>query len=284
MNKYVKVSILSFIALIVFIVLFSSIVKVKEGQVAVVYSPSGGAKEVLNPGWSFIYPWEDITIYPTKVQIVNTSISVTTNDGKKITMPVRYEMKVDKAKVLDIFKELGSQDIEQLQEGYLYQRLFKASRETISKFSVVDIYGTKTSEASAKVTEAMAESSKGLGFIIADVTLGTPELDQATQVAIDARVKAAQELEQLQLEQKIASETAKKNAIEAQGKAEKDLIDAQGEAAAAIAIAEGEAKANKILSQSVTQQLIDLNVSKARLEHGWVTVNGVGQAIVDTTK
>src|SRR5690606_10803376 len=106
------------------------------------------------------------------------------NDGKSISMPVSYEMKVDRTKVLDIFGELGSQNVEQIQEGYLYQKLFRASRATVSGYSVLDIYGTKTTEASAKVTELMAEDVAKLGFIVTNVTLGTPELDADTEAAI----------------------------------------------------------------------------------------------------
>lgn len=243
--------------------------KVPEGKVAVVYSPSNGAKEILNPGWHLIGLLEKTQEYPTRVTIVKDNISVTTEDGKKITMPVRYEMKVDKSKVLDIFKELGSQKIEQIQEGYLAQKLFKSAREVVSGYSVLDIYGTKTSEASAKVTELMAKESDKLGFIIADVTLGTPELDENTQKAIDARVQASQELEKLKLEKQIATEQAEKKRIEAKGTAD-----------AKIEKAKGESEANKLLSNSITPELLKLKEMEARMEHGWVSVQGANTTVV----
>src|SRR5690606_6461111 len=136
---------------------------------------------------------------PTRITIVDTKVSVTTNDGKAITMPVTYEMKVDAAKVLSIFKELGSQDIESIQQGYLQKELFQASCETISKYSVLDVYGTSISKASTEVTEVMNGNSEKLGFMISDVVLGTPDVDEATQKAIDERVQAAQKLEKLNL-------------------------------------------------------------------------------------
>jgi regulator of protease activity HflC (stomatin/prohibitin superfamily) len=219
--------------------------RVPEGKVSVVYSPSGGAKEVLNPGWHMIGFFDKTQQYPTRVTIVKSKLTATTSDGKKITMPARYEMKVDKSKVLKIFKELGSQDIEQIQEGYLYNKLFKATRETVSNYSVLDIYGAKTTEASAKVTSDVAKSTKKLGFIVTDVTLGTPDVDAATQHAIDARVQAAQELEKLNLDKKIA-----------QSDAEKKKIEADGNAQAAIAEAEGTAKANEIIRKSLSDEVL----------------------------
>jgi len=228
------------------IVTFTNFVeRVPEGKASVVYSPSGGAKEVLNPGWHLIGFLDKTQQYPTRVTVVKNDVSATTSDGKKITMPVRYEMKVDKSKVLNIFKELGSQNIEQIQEGYLYNKLFQATRATISEYSVLDVYGNKTTEASAKVTEKVSKSTSKLGFIVTDVTLGTPELDKTTQQAIDARVKASQELEKLNVDKQIS-----------EANAEKAKIEAEGKAAADIAKAKGEAEANRIVKESLTPELI----------------------------
>lgn len=246
--------------------------KVPEGKVAVVYSPSGGAKEVFNPGWHLIGLFEKTQQYPTRVTIMKNNISVSTNDGKKITMPVSYEMKVDKAKVLNIFKELGSQDVEQIQEGYLYQKLFQASRSSVSEYSVLDIYGTKTTKASEEVSAKMAKATEDLGFIITNVTLGTPELDTVTQNAIDARVASAQELELKKQQLQNEKIEAEKKAVIAKGDADKKVIQAQGEA-----------DANKLIEKSITPNLLKKMELEARKTHGWVTMQGVNP-IVDTTK
>lgn len=271
MNKIYAIGIAGLILIGGIVTLFFS-EKVNEGEVSVVYSPSTGADRILDPGFHYleIGLLEDTQDYPTRVTIVKDNLTLTTSDGKKVTMPVRYEMKTDKSKVLGIFKELGSQNVEQIQEGYLYQKLFKSAREVVSQYSVIDIYGTETSKASAEVTEKFSKAVEGIGFIITDVTLGTPELDEATQVAIDARVQAAQELEKLVLEKQIAQEQAAKK-----------LIEAKGESDAKIEAARGVAESNKILDKSITPELIKMKEADARLKHGWITVQ-TGQAIVET--
>lgn len=251
----------SVLVLIIGLIIF--VERVPEGKVAVVYSPSGGAKEVLNPGWHLVGLFEKTQSYPTRITILKDKVTVTTNDGKSITMPVSYEMKADRSKVLDIFKELGSQNIEQIQEGYLYQKLFRATRSTVSGYSVLDIYGTKTTEASAKVTEIMTEEAAALGFIITNVTLGTPELDADTEEAINARVQAAQanELKRQELEnEKIEAEKKK---VVAEGEAQKKLI-----------AAEAESKANTLVQQSITPELLQKMEMEARKQHGWITIQG----------
>lgn len=265
--RLAAVALTVFIGIIIF---FKFVEYVPEGKVAVVYSPSGGAKEVLDPGYNVIGFFDKTQQYPTRVTIVKADVKVTTTDGKTVTIPARYEMKVDKSKILNIFKELGSQDIELIQEGYLYQRLFKASREVISQYSVLQIFGSESSSASAKVTEHMKESSAGLGFIIQDVTLATPQVDDETQKAIDQRVATAQRLENLKLEEEVKIQEKKNKLIETDGNAEAKLKNANAEA-----------KANKLLEQSITPELLKMKELEARMKHGWVTINGAGSLIVD---
>lgn len=244
--KAIKNLVISLILAIILVFGFLLFVeKVDEGKVAVVYSPSGGSKEVLSAGWHLIGLMEKTTEYPIRVQTMKNSVSVSTTDGKKLKMSVRYQMQVDKKKVLNIFKELGSQNVEDIQEGYLYNKLYKSSRDVVSGYTVLDIYGSKSGEASQAITDKFAKEVKDMGFIITDVTLGTPEADAETQKSIDARVKASQENE------------LKKTQIEnAKLDSEQKRIVAEGEAAAGIIQAEGEAKANEVLQKSISAELL----------------------------
>ena len=45
--------------------------------------------------------------------------------------------------------------------------------------------------------------------------------------------------------------------------------------------AEAEAKANKLKSESITDELIKMTEAEARLKHGWVTVNGTSTVVTD---
>lgn len=242
---------------------FIFIERVPEGQVGVVYSPSGGAKKVLSPGWNMVGLFEKTTKYPTRITIIKDKVTVTTKDGKSVEMPVSFEYRVSSDKVLNIFKELGSQDVKQIQEGYMYQKLFRASRAVVSKYTVLEIYGTETTNASAEITERMAEDVEDLGFIVTNVTLGTPKLDENTESAINARVQAAQELE------------LKKQELENEKlEAEKKKVVAEGEKAKKIIAAEAEKEANEILSKSITPEILKMEELKARQQHGWITIQG----------
>lgn len=252
---------------------FVFVEKVPDGQVAVVYSPSGGAKKVLEPGWHLIKPFESTTKYNTKIQVFKDKVTTATSDGKSISTPISLEYKVDASKALEIFKELGSQDIQQIQEGWLYQKLFRSSRNVISDFTVLEIYGSKASEASDKIGEKMIDEVGDLGFIVTDVTLGTPALDEETERAIDARVKASQENELKKQELENERLEAEKKKVVAEGERDKKLIEAKAEK-----------EANELLSKSITPEIIEMELAKARNKHGWVEVQSSDGVIVDTTK
>ena len=90
------------------------------------------------------------------------------------------------------------------------------------------------------------------------------------QKAIDARVKATQEKQQAQAEQekvKVEAETAK--------------IKAQNEADIKIMKAEAEAKANRVIAESITEELIKMEEMEARKKHGWVTITGTSTIVKD---
>lgn len=200
--------------------------KIPNGYVGVVYSPNGGVKsETLDQGWHLVGLFDKVTRYPVRMQTVNNQdIQVATSDGKNISMDIAYNYVVQPDKVVELFNKFGAVDIESIENSYLKTRLWDAARKSISKYSVIDTYGQKSSDAAAEIQKTFADDMKGLGFVIDDLTLGVPKPDKATQEAIDARVKSSQELERTQTELKIAEAEAKKKKIEAKGIAEYNEI------------------------------------------------------------
>ncbi|MGC4376390.1 prohibitin family protein [Fictibacillus sp. Mic-4] len=196
--------------------------KIPNGYVGVVYSPNGGVQEkTLGQGWHLVGLFDKVTIYPIRMQTVNyNNIQVATSDGKNITMDFAYNYSIQPDKVVDVFNKFGPVDVEEIENTYLKTRFWDASRKAIAKYSVIDTYGEKSSDAAVNVQKLFADDVKDLGFVIDNLTLGVPKPDKSTQAAIDKRVEAAQELERKQTELKIAKAEAQKKQIEAKAIAE----------------------------------------------------------------
>lgn len=218
------------------LLLTACIEKVPQGNVAVMYSTTGVKDKTLNAGWHLVSPLTRTTDYPVRTQTKEyDKLNVATSDGKNLTMSISVNYHVDATKVVPIFNKFGNADIEQLENGYLRTRVQDGLRQSVSKYSVIETFGVKAGEIKKDTIEALQKRLEKEGFIIEDIAVSSPEADKATQASIDERVKANQELERAKTDKQIASANAEKRRIEA----------------------EGEAKANKILNDSLTPELIE---------------------------
>ena len=107
------------------------------------------------------------------------------------------------------------------------------------------------------------EFQKAYGIEVIDASIIDVHPDEQLQKTIDARVTALQNKQKAEAEQ----ETAKVEAATA-------LIKAQNEADIALTKAKAEAEANRIIGESITPGLIQMKEAEARLEHGWVEIQG----------
>ncbi|TWK86592.1 hypothetical protein CHCC20333_3451 [Bacillus paralicheniformis] len=94
----------------------------------------------------------------------NEDIKVATSDGKNISMDIAYNYVVQPDKVVDVFNKFGAVDVEQIENTYLKTRLWDAARKSISKYSVIDTYGQKSSEAAAEVSERICSGYEEIRF------------------------------------------------------------------------------------------------------------------------
>ncbi|MBD3107365.1 prohibitin family protein [Bacillus sp. AGMB 02131] len=236
-NRKIIGGIIIAVALAAGIVILSLFIKqIPNGYVGVVYSPNGGVQEeTLTQGWHLVGLFDKVTEYPIRMQTVDyKDIQVATSDGKNVTIDFAFTYSVQPDKVVDVFNKFGPIPVEEIEASYLRTRLWDAGRKAISKFSVIDTYGERSSEAAVEVQNIFSEDIKDLGFIVENLTLGVPQPDESTQAAIDKRVEASQELERKQIELQIAEAEAQKKKIEAQ------------------AISEY----NEIIKQSISQEVI----------------------------
>lgn len=255
MRKYFKIGAYVFGGLLLGSALFAPafIETIQPGFVGVVYSPNGGIKkETLQQGWHPVMPFDKVTSYPIKRRTIQyDNLVVPTSDGKNVTISITYNYYITNDKVTHVFNTFGPIDVENIENGYLKSRLSDSARKTLSKFTVIDLFGQKISEASNNILEKFKEDVKKDGFIIEDITLGAPQPDAKTQEAIDLRVKANQELERKQTELDIAKREADIKETQALGEANRLRIEA-----------EGKSKANMLLQQSITKELIQYELVK----------------------
>jgi len=238
--------------------------RVDNGNVGIRYAISGGVRDkALSQGIHFV-GLDYVTQYPIKTQSIRQSVAVATGDGKKTDVEVSYSYHVDPSQAVGIYKKFGSADIHAIETGWLAQMLQKASREAMAKFTLLEVVGTDSTKAQAQILKNFQKSTEPYGFVVEDLSFGTPSIDEQTQKSIDDIIKAGQDNKKAELEAKTK---------ETQAKADAD---------AKITAADAEAEANNKINASINDQTIAYMEAQARLKHGWVTVQ-TNDAMVDAT-
>lgn len=236
--------------------------KIDNGNVGIEYSMNGGVKKnTLSQGVKFV-GFNKVTQYPIRLQTVKaTKLNLATKDGKATHVSLTYTYKVDSTKVSSIYREFGSISVKDIEEGWLKSQLLKSGRNTMAKFSLLEVTGKDSTLVQSAILKDFQQAVKAKGFLVEDLTFGVPDVDDQTKKSIDGIIKAGQDNEKAKLE------------------AETKQTTVQAEAKAKITQAEAEAKSNKLISDSVTENLIKEKTAEARIKHGWVTTTGASSVI-----
>lgn len=272
-------------AVVVALALILCIERVPVGYVGVVYSASGVENTTLDQGWHFISPLKSVKEYPiSQQQIVfsndpsdyNTdehpdwSIDAPANGGTvKINLTVSYNFQADK--IIELYSRFNGMDGETLVENRVQNSIIAYVKEVTPQFSVMDIYSDKKTEVNEAITSYLNEKlSEEYGINVISALVVDVQLDSALQEKVQAKEQAKQDAEIAELEKQTAQAQAETNQVIAESEANIKRIEAQAEA-----------DANAIISQSITPELIQMKEAEARLEHGWITVQGADTVVTN---
>lgn len=261
MKTVIVAGILGFILLIIIV---SSITTIKPGMAGVVYNRNGGIENTtLGQGWHIVAWWKSVTEYPVSTETVyltknvqegskeDDSFNSATKEGMPVNMDVMYSYHVDNIKLPHVYTKFRGADIEIIESGYIKTQLKSITQVVTSQYSILEVFGDKRSEIQTKIFDLLKKDLGVDGFMLESFSFGEIRPDEASKLAIQAKVNAQQAQEQKRTEM----ETAK---IEAERKRQ----EAQGIADAALIVAQGNAKANEITKLSLSRELIDYTIAQ----------------------
>ena len=255
---------------------------IPNGYCGVQYSLNGGVKdEVLTQGLHFVSPTVKVKEFTVaNEQLIlskdardgseeDQSFNVSTADNASISISFQMTYRFVEEDLVDTYKKFRGMNGQDIVNNRVSTVLKSKISEVTTDYTMMDIYSGNRSEINTKLTDYLDQEFRAAyGIQVIDASIIDTHPDEQLQKAIDARVTALQNKQKAEAEQ----ETAK---VEAQTA----IIKAQAEADVALTKARAEAEANKLISNSVTQGLIDLKEAEARLQHGWVEVQGAGTVV-----
>lgn len=270
-------------AVIALIIVVTCVARVPVGYVGVVYSANGAEQTTLSQGWHFTSPMKHIANFPiSQQQIVFSNdpedygvkehadwhIDAPASGGMVgINLTVNYNFLPDR--VVELYTKFGGIDGESLVASKIQNSIISYVKDVTPRFTVMDIYSDKKSEVNSAITEYLNEKlSSEYGINVSSALVIDVDLDDALKDKIRAKEQAKQDAEIAELNKQTALAQAETDKVKAQAEADIKVIEAQAEA-----------ESNRIVSESITDNLIKMKEAEARLKHGWVTVTGADTVV-----
>lgn len=294
MKKGIAIILAAGLALTVAITALLCLNRIPAGYVGVVYSSGGVEEQTLSQGWKFQSPLKQIKTFPISQQQIVFSddpadynkkehpdwhIDAPANGGMVgINLTVNYNFQPDR--VVELYKKFNGMDGEAIVESRVQNSIIAYVKEVTPQFSVMDIYSDKKSEVNQAITEYLNEKlSQEYGITVSNALIVDVELDATLQEKIKAKEQAKQDAEIAELNRQTQLAQAETDRAMAEAQAEVNLVTARSKADVQKIEAQAEAEANRIIAASITPELIEMKEAEARMEHGWVTVQGADTVV-----
>lgn len=245
MEKLPKVGIpLLIVGIVVLIVLFNSFVRIEAGYSGVLYETlSGGVdpnKPAMQQGLNFVMPWNNVIKYETRQQEISEKMDVLSSNGLEIKLEASVLYEPDVANLGKLHNEKGESYLQRV----VQPAMRSAARSVVGRYTPEQLYSTKRDAIQDEIFE---ETKKILDeeyvqlnrVLVKDVTL-PPTIKDAIEI------KLKQEQESLEYEFRLEK---------AEKEAQRQRIEAEGKAAA-----------NRILSASLTEKILQEKGIQATLQ------------------
>lgn len=262
----------------------TSMTHVEQGEVGVVWTARNGVQdEVLSPGLHFVHPLAKVKDFPVSQQqlvLSNNPEDYNTDkhadwhvdapaDGGMVKLNVTVNYNFIPNRVTDLYTRFNGMDGGDIVENMVQNSIIAYIKEVTPRFSVMDIYSTKRSEVSKAITEYLnTKLADEYGINISSALIIDVQLDDTLKGKVQAKEQAKQDAEKAELDKQTAL-----------AQAETDKVKAEAKANVMIEEARGEAEAYRIKSEQITDKLLKKWELDARMQHGWVTIQGASTIV-----
>lgn len=232
-NSFPKWLIPAFAAFLLILVFSSRLfVKIESGEAGVQYDLVKGLKvdRVYDQGLKIIAPWNRMFIYSTRIQEDRSVMEVLSANGLTIRAELSYRYRPFQDKIGYLHNEVG----ENYHERIIIPEIRSATREIIGKYLPEELYSSKRDSIQTEIFVLAAERIKDKYIELDAVLIRDVGLPDKLKQAIERKL----EQEQVSLEYEFRLTRAQKEA-------ERQRIEA-----------EGKAVANRLLSQSLTDKIL----------------------------
>ena len=234
MDKLPKIGLPILIALIVGVILISkSAVTIGSGEAGVLYKTFGNGvvtDKTYGEGFHIVAPWNEMHIYEVRRQELFEKMKVLSKNGLEIQIDASAWYKPKYDQLGKLHQEIGENYLQRI----ILPTIRSAARSVVGRYLPDELYSTKRDAIQDEIFEETKKIVAEQHIILDEVLVRDVTLPPTIKEAIERKLK--QEQESLEYEFRL---------VTAQKEAERQRIEAQGKA-----------DANKILSASLTDKIL----------------------------
>ena len=200
------------------------------------------------PTFTNIYPF---TLAATEGSPTDEAFRFQSIEGITCNVDVAVSCKVNPVKATVVFQTYLHQ-MDEIIKLYIRQDIGSLFVDYASKLRVDELYSTRKMDMLRYAKEQLTKKYDSAGIIIVDLNFKSDiRFPKEVEAAIIAKIGAIQLATQKQNE-----------IVQAEAEAKKTVAKAEGEAQSILLVAQAQAKANTLLSNSITQTLVNYELAK----------------------
>ena len=242
-----------------FVLIMKSTETIDGGEAGVLFRRFGGGVDTENTygeGFHIVAPWNDMVVYKVRQQSISDKMQVLSVNGLEVNVDGTVWFQPNFNKLGKLHQEKGRDYINSI----LSPAVSAAARSVVGRYTPEQLYSSKRDVIQNEILEEVRNEVKDQYITVNRVLVRDVTLPATIKDAIERKLKQEQE----SLEYEFRLDKAKKEA-------ERQRIDAEGKAAA-----------NKILSASLTDKIlqekgIEATVKLAQSNNSKVVVVGSGK-------
>jgi regulator of protease activity HflC (stomatin/prohibitin superfamily) len=268
----------------VILTLFSIFHKVDNGHVGLVYTfgEITGQRGDGHGGLVVTFPWQSVDQANVQVQALQPITDCNggqykacmvgfTKETQDVFVTATINIHINPQNIQTLYRSIGPDYVNKL----VLPRIAQVTKEETVKYAAVDIAPNRE-QLRKTISQRLTTELSAHSIIVDDFLLTNVEFKDEFKASIEAKVKAEQDAQAEQNKVEIAKAQAAQVAATAQGQADKLRIEAEGQAAA-----------NKLISESLTPELIQFqaiqklapNISVVGIPIGQGTIFDVGSLL-----
>jgi regulator of protease activity HflC (stomatin/prohibitin superfamily) len=209
----------------IFSIFFTSCAIVRPGEVGVRKFLGRLRGNVINPGPAFINPFTtSLIIIPTRTVNREVKLNLPSKEGLNVNAEISILYHVKQEKAVDIINEVGAN----FERVLILSTFRSASADVCAQFFAKDMHSGKRSEIEKQIKVKMTKLLENRGFVIEAVLLKSITLPSGLYAAIEAKLRAEQQAQQMEFVLLRENKEAERKRIEAAGIRDAQLIIKEG--------------------------------------------------------